>query len=111
MKKHFQMKKYIIKKVIEYLDNIPGKKTKDVADLGCGKARICEHFSESERFKFINMDHVSCNDLVQKQDIKDTGLEEHSIDIVILSLAMWGSNCKDYITEANRILDVNGIYY
>ena len=97
------------KKVIEYLENIPGKKTKDVADLGCGKARVCEHFLESERFKFINMDHVSCNDLVQKQDIKDTGLDDYSMDIVVLSLAMWGSNCKEYITEANRILDENGV--
>jgi len=31
------------------------------------------------------------------------------MDVVVLSLAMWGSNCKDYITEANRILEVNGI--
>lgn len=97
------------KKVIEYLENIPGKKKKDVADLGCGKARVCEHFSESERFKFINMDHVSCNDLVVKHDIKDTGLDDYSMDIVVLSLAMWGSNCKEYITEANRILDENGV--
>jgi superfamily II DNA or RNA helicase len=97
------------KKVIEYLENIPGKKTKDVADLGCGKARVCEHFSESKRFNFTNMDHVSCNDLVVKQDIKDTGLDDYSMDIVVLSLAMWGSNCKDYITEANRILDENGV--
>jgi len=97
------------KKVIDYLENIPGKKKKDVADLGCGKARICEHFSDSERFKFINMDHVSCNDLVVKHDIKDTGLDDYSMDVVILSLAMWGSNCRDYITEANRILIENGV--
>jgi len=97
------------KKIIEYLDKIPGKKTKDVADLGCGKARVCEYFSESERFKFINMDHVSCNDLVSKHDIKDTGLDDYSMDVVVLSLAMWGSNCRDYITEANRILDENGV--
>ena len=97
------------KKVIEYLENIPGKKSKDVSDLGCGKARVCEYFSESKRFKFINMDHVSCNETVTKQDIKDTGLDDYSQDIVILSLAMWGSNCKDYITEANRILDENGV--
>jgi len=98
------------KKIIEYLDKIPGKKTKDVADLGCGKARVSEYFSDSARFKFINMDHVSCSDLVVKQDIKDTGLDDYSMDIVILSLAMWGSNCReDYITEANRILDENGV--
>jgi len=97
------------KKIIQYLEHIPGKKKKDVADLGCGKARVCEYFSESERFKFINMDHVSCNDLVVKQDIKNTGLEDYSMDVVVLSLAMWGSNCKEYITEANRILDENGV--
>jgi hypothetical protein len=97
------------KKIIEYLDKVPGKKPKDVADLGCGKARVCEHFSDYERFKFINMDHVSCNDLVQKRDIKYTGLDDYSMDIVVLSLAMWGSNCKDYITEANRILIENGV--
>jgi SAM-dependent methyltransferase len=97
------------KKVIEYLENIPGKKSKDVADLGCGEARVCEHFSESDRFKFINMDHVSCSDLVVKQDIKDTLLDDYSMDIVVLCLAMWGSNCKAYITEANRILDENGV--
>jgi ribosomal RNA-processing protein 8 len=97
------------KKIIEYLEKIPGKKTKDIADLGCGKARVCEHFSDSKRFKFINMDHVSCSDIVMKQDIKDTGLDDYSIDIVVLSLAMWGSNCNDYITEANRILDENGV--
>ena len=96
------------KKIIEYLEKIPGKKKKDVADLGCGKARVSEYFSDSARFKFINMDHVSCNDLVMKQDIKDTGLDDYSMDIVVLSLAMWGSNCRDYITEANRILDENG---
>jgi ubiquinone/menaquinone biosynthesis C-methylase UbiE len=43
-----------------------------------------------------------------KQDIKDTGLDDYTMDIVVLSLAMWGSNCRDYITEANRILDENG---
>ena len=31
------------------------------------------------------------------------------MDVVILSLAMWGSNCKEYIYEANRILDENGV--
>jgi hypothetical protein len=30
---------------------------------------------------------------------------------VILSLAMWGSNCLDYITEAFRILENGGILF
>ncbi len=97
------------KKVINYLEKIPGKKKKEIIDLGCGKARVSEHFQDSDRFKFINMDHVSCNDSVQKQDIKNTELDDYSQDIAILSLAMWGSNKNDYITEVNRILDENGI--
>jgi hypothetical protein len=35
-------------------------------------------------------------------------LEDGEVDIAILCLAMWGSNCHDYIIEANRILDKNG---
>ena len=37
-----------------------------------------------------------------------TELEDYSVDIAILSLAMWGSNCKDYISETYRILDTGG---
>ena len=33
-----------------------------------------------------------------KKDIKNTELDDYSMDIVILSLAMWESNCKEYIT-------------
>ena len=90
------------------MDNIPGKKSKDIADLGCGKARVSEYFKNTKRFNFTNMDHVSCKSTVIKRDIKDTELDDYSQDIVILCLAMWGSNCKEYITEANRILDRNG---
>ena len=30
------------------------------------------------------------------------------MDIAILSLAMWGSNCHEYLTEVYRILDTGG---
>ena len=36
-------------------------------------------------------------------------LEDNSIDICIMSLALWGSNCEEYIQEALRVLDENGI--
>ena len=44
-------------------------------------------------------------------DISATPLENDSTDIIILSLAMWGSNCRDYIKEAYRILDLRGTLY
>ena len=31
-----------------------------------------------------------------------------SVDVCILSLAMWGSNCHSYVSEAHRILDSGG---
>ena len=38
-------------------------------------------------------------------------LEEDSVDICIMSLALWGSNCEEYVREAFRVLETNGILY
>ena len=78
--------------------------------MGCGKAHIARHF-QGTRFKFINLDHVACDETVTACDISNTQIEEDSVEICILSLAMWGSNCKDYLREAHRILESNGILY
>jgi len=95
-------------KMIKYLENLPGKKHKVVADLGCGFAEINQHFKDNSRFTFHNFDHISANDYVISRDIKNTGLDDYSVDNAILSLAMWGSNCKEYLKEAHRILDTGG---
>ena len=95
-------------KMIKYLENLPGNKQKIVVDLGCGFAEINHHFKDSKRFVFHNFDHHSGNKLVIARDIKNTELEDYSVDIAILSLAMWGSNCNDYLNEVQRILDVGG---
>ena len=95
-------------KMIKHLEGLPGKKKKVIADLGCGFAEINQHFKHIDRFDFHNFDHHSSCELVVSRDIKDTGLDDYSVDIAILSLAMWGSNCKDYLSEAHRILDTGG---
>ena len=95
-------------KMIKYLENLPGKKKKIIADLGCGFAEINQHFQDNSRFEFHNFDHHADNDMVVSRDIKNTDLEDYSVDIAILSLAMWGSNCKEYLEEAYRILDTGG---
>jgi superfamily II DNA or RNA helicase len=95
-------------KMIMYLENLPGKKHKVIADLGCGFAEINQHFKDNSRFTFHNFDHISANDYVISRDIKNTGLDDYSVDNAILSLAMWGSNCKEYLKEAHRILDTGG---
>ena len=95
-------------RIIKHLEGLPGKKKKIIADLGCGFAEINQHFKDNERFELHNFDHHSSNEFVVSRDIKDTGLDDYSVDIAILSLAMWGSNCKEYLCEAHRILDTGG---
>jgi ubiquinone/menaquinone biosynthesis C-methylase UbiE len=45
------------------------------------------------------------------KDISSLPLEDHSVEICILCLAMWGSNCHDYVKEAFRILESGGKLY
>jgi ribosomal RNA-processing protein 8 len=100
-------------RIIEELEKLKTKRTKTVVDMGCGRAQISKHFTDKNdtRFQFINYDHVSSNESVISCDISNTPLEDDSVEIVILSLSMWGANCKSYIAEAHRILESNGLLY
>ena len=97
-------------RVIAELDKIK-KGGKHIVDMGCGTAKISDHFKEDLRFIFTNYDHVAINDAVQVCDISHMPLEDNTVDICIMSLALWGSNCEEYIREASRVLDENGILY
>jgi len=99
-------------RIIAELDKIKTKKGgKRVIDMGCGTAKISEHFSKDMRFNFTNYDHVAINETVQVCDISLMPLEDDSVEICIMSLALWGSNCEEYIREALRVLETNGIFY
>ena len=101
-------------KIITELEAIKTKRIKIVVDMGCGPAHIANHFKKNndKRFEMINYDHYSNNDdMVTTCDISNLPLEDDSVDICILSLAMMGSNCKEYIKEAHRVLETNGILY
>jgi len=97
--------------IITELDKIKTKRPKKVVDMGCGKANISKHFKEDKRFEFTNYDHVSNDNSVEVCDISRIPLEDDSAEICILSLAMWGSNCKEYIQQAHRVLETNGTLY
>jgi ubiquinone/menaquinone biosynthesis C-methylase UbiE len=98
-------------RIMTELDKIKTKRSKSVVDMGCGKAHISKHFKKDKRFTFTNLDHYSSDDTITSCDILNTGLEDDSTEICILSLAMWGSNCREYIEEAYRILETNGTLY
>jgi ribosomal RNA-processing protein 8 len=98
-------------RVIQQLDKTKTKRTKRIVDLGCGKGQISQYYKDDKRFQFYNYDHISADDSITSCDISNIPLEEDSVEMCILSLAMWGSNCREYIQEANRILETGGRLY
>jgi superfamily II DNA or RNA helicase len=98
--------------IIATLDRIKSNRTRRIVDMGCGKAQISQHFKDDPRFTFTNYDHIAFDEtIVTSCDISKTPIDDNSVDVVILSLAMWGSNCHSYITEAYRILENSGTLY
>jgi ribosomal RNA-processing protein 8 len=98
-------------RIITELNKINTKRTKSVIDMGCGKAQIADYFRNDKRFKFTNFDHISINDTITPCDISKLPLEDDTVEIAILSLAMWGTNCEEYVKEANRVLETGGKLY
>jgi len=71
-----------------------------VADLGCGLDPLRTLIQN----KLYSFDHIAINDEVIACDISNTPLEDNSMDVVIFSLSLMGTNYNEYIKEANRIL-------
>jgi len=93
-------------------DRIKTKRKIIVADLGCGRAPIAHHFKHDPRFTIHNYDHQTGGDsIITKADISNVPLEEDSVEFAILCLALIGTNQDEYICEAHRILESNGVLY
>ena len=102
--------------IIQELEKIQTKRQKVVVDMGCGEAPIAHHFlgKNDPRFVFQNYDHQSGGDpLIQCVDISGLPLEDASVEIGMMSLALWGTqeNCAQYIKEAYRVLESGGKFY
>jgi hypothetical protein len=98
-------------KIISELKKIKTKRTISVIDMGCGKADIARSFAGDDRFHFQNYDHISIDETVVERDIGSLVEEDDTVEICILCLAMWGSNSRDYVKEAYRVLESNGRLY
>jgi ubiquinone/menaquinone biosynthesis C-methylase UbiE len=57
--------------------------------------------------------YMPCQTLHWKCVITSLPLENNSVEIAIMSLALWGTqeNCKQYIKEAYRVLESGGKFY
>lgn len=98
-----------------------------VADMGCGDARLALRLDKvaivhsfdlvavNERVTACDMAHVSVNwklnicfhfgfALVLVIFFTKTPLAHSSVDVVLFCLALMGTNCRDFLYEANRLL-------
>jgi superfamily II DNA or RNA helicase len=93
----------------EYIAKKIKNKNHKVADFGCGE-NLLKNFIPNE---VISFDHVAIDESVISCDMSDVSkyLDNESIDVAVFSLALWGTNYKDYIKEAYRTLNWGGIIY
>ncbi|XP_027208185.2 glutamic acid-rich protein [Penaeus vannamei] len=84
------------------------KQPKDlvVADFGCGEARLSISVPQKKVHSF---DLVAANNRVTACDMAHTPLKSGSVDVVVFCLSLMGTNIKDFVTEANRVLKHGGI--
>ncbi|KZC09235.1 Ribosomal RNA-processing protein 8 [Dufourea novaeangliae] len=76
-----------------------------IADFGCGEAQL----AASVTHKVHSFDFVSLNENVTVCDMAHTPVLTNGVQVVVFCLSLMGTNLKDYIIEANRILKKDGI--
>ena len=76
-----------------------------IADLGCGEARL----ARSVPNRVHSFDLVAANDSVTVADIANLPLQDKSVDMVVFCLSLMGTNMRDFVFEAARILKVGGV--
>jgi hypothetical protein len=91
--------------VVDHLrQNLPAGSA--VADFGCGRALLAE---ELDGLHIVHsFDHIGKDSDVIACDMMNTPLPDEVANAVVFSLSLMGSNIKDYISEAYRVLQPNG---
>lgn len=81
-----------------------------VVDFGCGENKFKDCIPKNKVWSF---DHVAIDETVIACDMKDVSqwLEDETVDVAVFSLALWGVNYPEYITEAFRVLRFKGMIY
>ena len=82
------------------------KKSFKIGDFGCGEAMIARKFGKP-RVQSFDL-HSADKELVQECNIKSTPLKDESIDIAVYNLSLMGSDWKEFLKEAKRVLEYGG---
>jgi hypothetical protein len=99
-------------RIIAKLEAHKHKKPKTLLDLGCGILPVIRDlFQRSNQYEVRSFDHISLTPGVEACDLSHLPVEDDSADFVVLSQAMWGLNCMQYLLEAYRVLDPLGRMY
>ncbi|KAK4883654.1 hypothetical protein RN001_006973 [Aquatica leii] len=75
-----------------------------IADFGCGEAKL----AKSTPHTVHCFDLVAVDETVTACDMAHVPLEDNSVNVVVFCLSLMGTNIKDYILEANRVLKNKG---
>lgn len=73
-----------------------------VADFGCGEARLANAITQ----KCYSFDLVAANDSVIACNMAHTPLSDDSVNVAVFCLSLMGTNLRDFLLEANRVLKV-----
>lgn len=73
-----------------------------VADFGCGEARLAESIPQ----KCYSFDLVSTNNRVIACNMAHTPIPSDSVNVAVFCLSLMGTNLKDFLLEANRVLKI-----
>ncbi|KAM7342834.1 ribosomal RNA-processing protein 8 [Cochliomyia hominivorax] len=92
-------------RIIKMIKKLP--KSLEIGDFGCGEGKL----AKSVPHKVISMDLVSCRDDIIACDMAETPLANQSLDVAVYCLSLMGTNLKDYLLEANRVLKLDGLVY
>ncbi|XP_065367689.1 ribosomal RNA-processing protein 8 [Calliphora vicina] len=92
-------------RIIKMIKKLP--KSLEIGDFGCGEGKL----AKSVPHKVISMDLMSCRDEIIACDMAKTPLTTHSLDVAVYCLSLMGTNLKDYLLEANRVLKMDGLIY
>ena len=94
----------------EYIATKIKNRNHKVVDFGCGENKFKDCIPNNT---VISFDHVAFDDSVIGCDIRDVSehLSDESVDVAVFSLALWGTNFREYIKEAYRVLNFGGVIH
>ncbi len=74
----------------------------NVADFGCGDAYLARTLCKTHNVHSFDM--VSTSDIVTACDMAHVPLKDSSMDVAVFCLSLMGTNLRDFVAEAFRVL-------